>query len=167
METPVLTPRPRFQRAPVYYTRPVLFHYNTKLILSFSRRLLVGHLPNEIRTPGIPGLTEAQAEAIDAVHFIAAKHEFKPRMERGDLRFINNMAVLHRREAFTNSRDEGGVRHLVRVWLNNQKRCWALPRPLRIAWARIFEDTERGEYWDIEPPRAPNGRILRVSGSCD
>jgi hypothetical protein len=132
--------------------------------MSFSRRLLVGHAPKEIRTAGIPGLTEAQAEAIDAVHFIARKHEFKPAMARGDLRFINNMGVLHRREAFTNA--DGAARHLVRVWLNNPARCWPLPRDLRIAWARIFEDTDREEHWDLEPPRL-NGKLLRVAGSCD
>lgn len=154
-----------FLRNPSFYTRAVLYHHDEKIIFSFSRRLLVGHAPKEIRTAGIPGLTEAQAEAIDAVHFIARKHEFKPRMQRGDLRFINNMAVLHRREAFTNG--TGAMRHLVRLWLNNKKRCWDLPRPLRIAWARIFEDDDRGEHWDIEPPRSLEGKILRIAGSCD
>jgi hypothetical protein len=166
-----------FLRQPAYYTRPVLFYHNSKIIASFSRRLLVGHPPQTPRTPGIPGLSEAQAEALDAMHFIARKHEFKPRMQRGDLRFINNMAVLHRREAFTNSRandgvvrvddNKDGVRHLVRIWLNNELLCWKLPRPLRLAWARVFEDDEREERWDLVPPRRPDGRILRVPGSCD
>ncbi|GAB1317294.1 Taurine hydroxylase-like protein SAT17 like [Madurella fahalii] len=164
-----------FFRNPDHYTRPILFHHHGKIIMSFSRRLLVGHPPLEQRTPGIPGLTEAQAEALDAVHFVARRHEFSPRMERGDLRFINNMAVLHRREAFTNSDDGNGdggaaavaVRHLVRVWLNNEMMCWKLPRPLRIAWARIFEDEEREERWDLVPLRAEDGKILRVAGSCD
>lgn len=154
----------RFGRSPAYYTRPLLFYYHTKVILSFSRRLLVGHLPFEARTPDIPGLTEAQAEALDAVHFIARRHEIKLRMERGDLRFINNMAILHRREAFTNG--PGTARHLVRVWLNNEMMCWKLPRPLRVAWARVFDDGDREEHWDIEPPRK-DGRILRVAGTCD
>ncbi|AEO71829.1 uncharacterized protein THITE_2148420 [Thermothielavioides terrestris NRRL 8126] len=157
-----------FRRNPSYYTRPILFNHDGKIIMSFSRRLLVGHPPKDVRTPGIPGLTEAQAEALDAVHFVARKHEFKPAMVRGDLRFINNMAVLHRREAFTNGADgtAAATRHLVRLWLNNPARCWPLPRPLRIAWARIFEDPEREEHWDIEPPRL-NGKLLRVAGSCD
>jgi len=133
--------------------------------MSFSRRLLVGHPPLEPRSPGIPGLTEAQAEALDAVHFVARKHEFKPRMVRGDLRFINNMGILHRREAFTNG--DGAIRHLVRIWLNNPTMCWELPRTLRIAWARIFEDKDREEHWDIVPPRRFDGKILRIAGSCD
>lgn len=132
--------------------------------MSFSRRLLVGHLPFEECTPGIPGLTEAQAEALDAVHFIARKHEIKTTMQKGDLRFINNMGVLHRREAFANSSGTG--RHLVRIWLNNELRCWKLPRDLRLAWARIFEDEENEKHWDLEP-LYKDGKILRIAGSCD
>ncbi|KKK23872.1 hypothetical protein AOCH_002911 [Aspergillus ochraceoroseus] len=153
-----------FGRSPPYYTRPVLFYHHARLIMSFSRRLLVGHLPFEKRSPGIPGLTEAQAEALDMVHFVARKHEIKPRIERGDLRFINNMAVLHRREAFENS--VNNARHLIRIWLNNEQMCWKLPRHLQLSWARIFDDDEREEHWDIEPPRK-DGKILRVAGSCD
>ncbi|KAL3471566.1 hypothetical protein BJX99DRAFT_250348 [Aspergillus californicus] len=153
-----------FGRSPSYYTRPLLFYHHNKLITSFSRRLLVGHEPFNKRTPGIPGLTEAQAEALDMIHFVARKHEISPRIQLGDLRFINNMAVLHRREAFENS--AGMSRHLIRLWLNNEEMCWKLPRTLQLSWARIFDDEERVEHWDIEPPRK-DGKILRVAGSCD
>ncbi|KAK7928359.1 Clavaminate synthase-like protein [Apiospora marii] len=153
-----------FGRNPPFYKRALLYHHDSKIILSFSRRLLVGHLPFMPRSPGIPGLTEAQAEAMDAVHFLAKKHEFRPRMLKGDLRLINNMAIMHRREAFENSSLHS--RHLVRMWLNNEEACWKLPGPLRIAWARIFDDEEREGHWDIMPVRK-NGKILRVAGSCD
>ncbi|KAK1753878.1 putative taurine catabolism dioxygenase TauD [Echria macrotheca] len=162
-----------FGRDPAFYRRALMYHHDDKLITSFSRRLLVGHAPFDPRTPGIPGLTEAQAEALDAVHFAAAKHEIKPRMERGDLRFVNNMALLHRREAFANPKGQDAAkgRHLVRLWLHNDEGvCWALPAPLRLAWARVFEDDggEREEHWDLAPVRNPaTGRVLRVGGSCD
>jgi len=162
-----------FGRDPAFYRRALAYYHDNKLIMSFSRRLLVGHAPFDPRTPGIPGLTEAQAEALDAVHFAARKHEIKPRMERGDLRFINNMALLHRREAFANPRGEDTAkgRHLVRMWLHNDEgMCWDLPGPLRLAWARVFEDMdgEREEHWDLAPVRNPaTGRVLRVGGSCD
>ncbi|KAK3317075.1 hypothetical protein B0H66DRAFT_535309 [Apodospora peruviana] len=158
-----------YGREPKYYKRALMYWHDDKLITSFSRRLLVGHLPFEPRSAGIPGLTEAQAEALDAVHFIARKHEIKPRMERGDIRFINNMALLHRREAFENA--GGEKRHLVRIWLHNDEGvCWNLPGPLRLAWARVFEDDsgERGEEWDLAPVRDPlSGKIGLVGGSCD
>jgi hypothetical protein len=135
-----------------------------KAILNLSRRLLVGHPPVAPRSEGIPGLTEAQAEALDAVHFIAERHALRPTMEKGDIRFINNMAIVHRREAFVNT--ESNERHLIRIWLNNEGKCWKLPQPLRLAWARIFEDSERDTSWDLVPVRK-NGKVLRVAGSCD
>ena len=162
-----------FGRDPAFYRRALLYFHDNKLITSFSRRLLVGHAPFSTRTRGIPGLTEAQAEALDAVHFAARKCEIKPRMERGDLRFVNNMAVLHRREAFVNPRGEDAARgrHLVRMWLHNDEgMCWKLPAPLRLAWARVFEDQDeqRAERWDLAPVRNPKtGRIMRTGGSCD
>ena len=141
-----------------------MYFQDDRMILNYSRRLLVGHPPREKRTEGIPGLTEAQAEALDALHFVACKHEVRPRMEVGDIRLVNNMGVLHRREAFVD--DPKATRHLIRVWLHNEELCWKLPTPLRLAWARVFEDHERGESWDIEPPRK-DGKLLRVAGSCD
>lgn len=162
-----------FGRDPPYYRRALLYYHDHRLIASFSRRLLVGNAPFSPRTRGIPGLTEAQAEALDAVHFAARACEIKPRMERGDLRFVNNMALLHRREAFANPTGEDAARgrHLVRMWLHNDEgRCWRLPAALRLAWARVFEDQEgeREERWDLAPVRNPKtGRIMRVGGSCD
>lgn len=154
----------RFGREPAYYKRALMYWHDGKLITSFSRRLLVGHWPHFPRTPGIPRLSEAQAEALDAIHFLGKKHEIMTEMETGDIRFINNMAILHRREAFENNNK--GSRHLMRLWVNNEFMCWKLPYPLRVAWARVFDDDEREQYWDIVPP-SKNGVILRVAGSCD
>lgn len=85
-------------------------------------------------------------------------------MVKGDLRFVNNMGVLHRREAFENSAVTS--RHVVRLWINNEMMCWKLPLDLRLAWARVFEDDGREEHWDIVPPRK-DGKVLRVAGTCD
>lgn len=141
-----------------------MFNSKGKIIVSFSRRLLVGHEPHESRTKGVPGLTETQAEALDAIHFIIKKNEITTRMMKGDIRFVNNMGILHRREAFQNS--ESTHRHLIRNWLNNENMCWKLPLPLRIAWSSVFDDGERQSHWDIESPRK-GGVILRVAGTCD
>lgn len=164
-----------YGRDPPFYRRALMYFHDHRLITSFSRRLLVGHAPFTPRSKAIPGLTEAQAEALDAVHFIAKKHEIKPRMERGDIRFVNNLGLLHRREAFENVQGSK-PRHLVRIWLNNDEgMCWNLPRPLRLAWARVFDDDfedegsdKRGRYWDYAPLRHPvTGRVLNTGGSCD
>ncbi|KAL8409424.1 hypothetical protein RB594_007743 [Gaeumannomyces avenae] len=155
-----------FGRTPAFYRRAVMYHRDGRLVTSFSRRLLCGRPPSEPRTAGIPGLTEAQAEALDALHLAARRCEVRPSMARGDLRFINNMAVLHRREAYADAGRDAG-RHLVRLWINNPDRCWALPAELDLAWARIFDDDdERERRWDVVPPKV-DGRMLRQAGSCD
>ncbi|KAK3174876.1 hypothetical protein OEA41_002122 [Lepraria neglecta] len=105
---------------------------------------LVARAPTIPSHERIPGLSEAQAEALDAFHFIAEKHEISPMMEKGDMRFFNNIGTLHRREAFEN--DEACERHLIRIWLNNEAKSWKLPTPLKLAWARVFEDDERATF---------------------
>ena len=155
-----------YGRDPPYYSRALLYHFDNHAILNFSRRVLTGH-PYAPRSSNIPGLTEAQAEALDAVHFLGQKHQMRLSMKKGDIRFINNMGLLHGREAF---QDEDGSatsrRHLIRLWLHNSKMVWKLPPQLQLAWARVFEDGQRGRRWDVEPLMA-NGVKLRSSSPCD
>ncbi|PKS07710.1 hypothetical protein jhhlp_006318 [Lomentospora prolificans] len=147
-----------------YYNRALLYQQSGRLLMNFSRRLLTGAAPRDPRSEGIPGLTERQAEALDAVHAIARAHEIRTVMQKGDIRFLNNMGVLHRRESFEDG--EGSRRHLVRLWLHNEEHCWKLPAPLRLAWARVFEDDERETHWAFSPI-GKDGKFLRSTVSCD
>lgn len=118
---------------------------NGNLVTNFSRRLLVGHPVNGPRTPGIPGLSEAQAEALDTLHEIGRRHELKQPMRTGDIRFVNNLAMMHRRDTYIDSAENH--RHLLRLWLHNPDTSWNLPLDLQLAWERIFNDGERKESW--------------------
>ncbi|SPN97377.1 related to TfdA family oxidoreductase [Cephalotrichum gorgonifer] len=151
-------------RDPPYYNRAILYYENQKMIWNFSRRLLTGAAPKDPRTLNIPGLTARQAEALDAVHAIARSHEVRTVMQKGDIRILNNMGILHRRESFED--DETSKRHLIRLWAHNEEYCWKLPVPLRLAWARVFEDDERETHWALSPVGL-NGKILRQAVSCD
>ncbi|RSL53519.1 hypothetical protein CEP51_014880 [Fusarium floridanum] len=134
-------------RDPPYYKRALLYYEDGKIITNYSRRILCGEPSNGPRTPGIPGLTEAQAEAIDALHAIGRRHELKQSMEKGDLRFINNLAIMHRRDPYGDTtRDH---RHLLRLWLHSDSQCWKLPLDLQLAWERVFNDDERKEEWHL------------------
>jgi hypothetical protein len=133
-----------------------MYKQDGMLITNFSRRLLVGHPPLYPRSDGISNLNEAQAEALDAIHFTM--------MRKGDIRLTNNMGILHRREQYTDK--AGEMRHLIRIWLNNEMMCWKLPRPLRLAWARVCEDSDREKHWDLAPVQK-DGIVLRIAGSCD
>jgi hypothetical protein len=158
-----LTPGSSFGHIPAYHQRPILFWHNGKMILNFSRRLLTGSL-NSPRTAGLPPITEAQADALDAVHFIAAKHSLAMEMQPGDFRFINNLAILHCRDAF----EDGGAdkRHLVRMWLRNEKLAWDTPTPLRMFWERVYKRRERKEQiWEVDG-LVSQDHIINKRSSC-
>jgi hypothetical protein len=111
--------------------------------MSFSRRLLCGTYDG--KRSDIPGLTEAQAEALDAVDALARKHELRTTMCHGDIRIINNMALLHRKEPYEDSKTT--ERHLIRVWAHSNSHCWKLPESLQVEWASVFDDYEKPEKW--------------------
>jgi hypothetical protein len=155
-----------YGRDPLYYNRALLYQAGGKAILNFSRRILTGHI-NEPRTLNIPSLSEAQAEALDAVHFIANENHIKLSMEEGDMKFINNMGLLHGRDAFfDNDPRVHSKRHLLRLWLHNPEKMWDLPEPLQLAWDRIFEDNERVGRWQMEPVIV-SGIRMRGKSPCD
>ena len=141
----------RFGRTPLYYSRAVLYFVDGKPVFSFSRRLLAGH-PVKGRTEGIPLLTDTQAEAIDAVHFAAKKVQLKISMQKGDMRFINNLALLHGRQSY---HDADGTsesrRHLIRLWLRDEDSQKILPPELQVFYARTFDELGRTVRWDAEP----------------
>lgn len=132
-------------------------------MLSASRRLLTGS-PYTPRTEGLPGLTEAQAEALDAIHFIAKDDSIKIPMMKGDMRFMNNMALIHARDAYTDN--ESSQRHLLRLWLSCSDQMWKLPPSLQLAWDRVFEDVDRLGVWDCSPVKISDGTYV-LETSCD
>lgn len=88
-----------------YSLRPLL-HYAPKtpssperMIIQYARRTFTGYwgLP---RSSNIPPITEAQAEALDALHFLAEKHAVSLDFKKGDIQFVNNLSILHARDGF-------------------------------------------------------------------
>lgn len=69
------------------------------MIIQYSRRHFTGYLTQK-RSPNIPPITEAQAEALDAVHFLAEKYSLGLNFQKGDIQYINSMGLLHARDAF-------------------------------------------------------------------
>ncbi|KAK0509209.1 hypothetical protein JMJ35_008580 [Cladonia borealis] len=120
---------------PPYYQQPLLYNHAGKIILNFARRVLKG-APMTARSRDIRPMTEAQAEALDAVHFCALKHSLKVDMRSGDMCFVNNLAIMHSRSAFED--DEPHTRYVLRVWLNNPDLGWQMPPRLQLFWDRTF-----------------------------
>ncbi|KAF5630169.1 family oxidoreductase [Fusarium tjaetaba] len=91
-----------------FTTRPLLYHQKAtdtlpeRVALQYARRYFVGFgaLP---RSHDIPPISEAQAEALDALHFLGDQLSVSTNFAKGDMQFINNLAVFHARDAFTDS----------------------------------------------------------------
>ncbi len=119
------------------------------MIWRFSRYPITGFSARK-RNPALPVPTKAQIEAIDAVHFMAAANAIPLPMGKGDMVFINDMAILHAREPFS----EGGVylqRHLLKLYLRDPDQDWPVPPKVADAWKEIYgpnsEGGKRNEMW--------------------
>jgi hypothetical protein len=72
------------------------------------------------RQPDLPDLTPQQVEALDLVESIAASDRRRLcfRQEPGDLIWLNNWLILHKRQAFTDWEEPERRRHILRLWLS-------------------------------------------------
>ena len=70
--------------------------------------------------PDLPPLTVEQTAALDLVEEIAGEpgRFLNFRQQPGDLLFMNNWVVLHRRRAFVDHEDVARRRHILRLWLS-------------------------------------------------
>lgn len=70
--------------------------------------------------PELPEMTASQREALDTVERIAAEEGrfLRFRQQPGDLLFMNNWLVLHRRTAFVDHDEPARRRHILRLWLS-------------------------------------------------
>ncbi|KAF1815432.1 Clavaminate synthase-like protein [Eremomyces bilateralis CBS 781.70] len=143
--------------------RPLLFHTNGKVILSFDPGSL-RRLETET-VPGVPPLCDSQLEAIEVLLSTAAQYRYPVTAQPGDMLFINNFSHMHSRSAYV---DEGCQRrHLIRLWLHNQELGWQLPGHLRPSWEKVFaNDDNMPEKYPVEPvPIYKAPRITMGSGS--
>jgi len=72
------------------------------LIIQYARRTFTGYwgLP---RSYNIPPITEAQAEALDALHYTAEKYAVVLDFKQGDIQYVNNLSIFHARGEFRDS----------------------------------------------------------------
>jgi len=98
---------PSFQDYSKFPPTSVPFIYSVageKVIWRFSRYPITG-FSERTRNPALPTPTKAQIEAIDAVHFMAAANAIPLPMGKGDMVFINDMAILHAREPYLSAKE--------------------------------------------------------------
>ncbi|OCK91311.1 Clavaminate synthase-like protein [Cenococcum geophilum 1.58] len=147
-----------------YHKRPILFYdeKGNNVFFCFSRRQLTGSTVSP-RPPALPKLSESQAEALDAVHFTAAKYALTINLEKGDLQFVNNLGVFHSREAFTDG-EENKRRHIIRMWLRNKELAWPTPEGLTEVWREIY-GRDRNSVWYLNPVHT-KAHVINRKISC-
>ncbi|EWG37341.1 hypothetical protein FVEG_00988 [Fusarium verticillioides 7600] len=138
---------PRFQ------CRPVLFHHEGKVLINFGRVALTGNAIHP-RPTNLPAVTPRQMEALDSIENIAKATQLEISTRAGDMHFINNLTILHRREGFVNGEAAQERRHLVRMRLRDDELGWKLPVDLRQEWSAAF-DKATPKIWHIE--QMPDG----------
>ncbi len=83
-------------------------------------------------------LTDVQREALDVLQEICNREELRlsMMMQEGDVQLLNNHAILHAREEFSDYDDPDLKRHLLRMWI-------ALPEDARRAIPDVLADRYR------------------------
>ena len=119
-------------------TTNALLHLNShgQPILNFSVRNLLYVSPT-------------QREALEAVQDLARRHKLEVPFQDGDMRFINNLALLHSRDDLKKS-PGSDQRYLLRMWLRNEKLGWPIPTELQCDWKKSFEDVQGRGRWDAK-----------------
>ncbi|KAL5624412.1 hypothetical protein BROUX41_004472 [Berkeleyomyces rouxiae] len=134
---------------PHFQCRPVMFYRGERLIMNFGRAALTGNATHP-RPASLPSLTPQQLEALDAVEAVAQATQLEIQTQPGDMHFINNLCVLHRRDAFVDGSEPPTRRHLVRMRLRCDLRGWDVPAELRGQWEEAFGE-KRDRVWHLEP----------------
>ncbi|KAL0095870.1 putative TfdA family oxidoreductase [Phycomyces blakesleeanus] len=128
------------------YKRPLLYYEDNHLIIQYARRKFTG-FGCKPRSESIPPITEAQAEALDALHYISEKNHLDIEFKKGDIQYISNLSIFHAREGFIDS--TVNRRHLLRLWLHPEN-PWKLPEQLQPLWNAIFNHNHK-ETFPPEP----------------
>lgn len=149
-----------------YINRTVLHFVDGKPMFNLERRTLMG-APYAPRPSEIPAMSSAQIEALDMIQTLAEKYQLSTSIRPGDIRLVNNYAVLHSRESFQD--DDVKRRHLVRLWLkrNPGEVGWKLPEELE----RIVESRSSGRKvkadWNVALEVEAKEVYAQARETCD
>jgi alpha-ketoglutarate-dependent taurine dioxygenase len=101
-----------------WYLMPVFTQRAHRLFTRYIRPYIIAAR----RHADAPQPSAAANEAMDRVDALCADERFHVSMQLhpGDMQFVNNYHVLHARDAYTDDRPAGRVRHLKRLWLETR-----------------------------------------------
>lgn len=119
------------------------------MITNFGRTPLIGSAAHP-RPNDLPQLSPIQVEALDAIEDIAKATQLEIATQPGDIHFINNFAILHRREGFVDSSEMNQRRHMIRTRLRDDELGWIVPESLASEWEKTF-GSSGSKVWHLEP----------------
>ncbi|CAM2066237.1 TauD/TfdA family dioxygenase [Sulfidibacter corallicola] len=135
---------------PLPYLRQPVFAIHQGHFIGNVLRVLIERAHT---VPGVPPLTPVQREALDFLDEVAEETELhvRFRQEPGDMLFINNFVVFHRRDAFEDHGEPSLRRHLLRLWLSVPN-----SRPLSESFRANYREIEAGAIRGGMPPIGPD-----------
>jgi hypothetical protein len=98
----------------------------------------------------LPPISQQQLQALDDLENAARQVPLEIKTRFGDIHFVNNLFILHRRESFLDDIQTGAKRHLLRMRLRDDTLGWELPISLQEEWNHAF-DPKSTKIWRIDP----------------
>ncbi|KAG0155044.1 hypothetical protein PDIDSM_617 [Penicillium digitatum] len=132
-----------------YTLRPLLYYHPATA--TTPERVLIQYARRSAPIEGYSSITEAQAEALDALHFLAEEHRATLDFQKSDVQYVvNNLSIFHARNGFTDA--PGQERHLLRLWLRDPENAWEIPQELQARWDTVYKDVWAEEQvFPLEP----------------
>ncbi len=99
-----------------YYLIPVFSYFQGYLTAIYQRQ----YIDSAQRFPDAPKLTSEHIEALNLFDDLAndPRLNFSMKLEKGDMQFVYNHALLHDRTSFEDWPEQDKKRHLLRLWLS-------------------------------------------------
>lgn len=123
--------------------RPIVAQVDGKAQINFGRSFVAGHPRYPLRADA-PPLRRSQLLALDSLLAAARRHSFRLDQQVGDMLFLNNLSIMHGRDAFSDGADGASQRHVLRLWLldRDDDTSWPIAKAL---------DYRHGPLYDVDP----------------
>jgi hypothetical protein len=108
----------------------------------------------------MPNVSDKQMHAMNIVQRLAKQFSTKLDRKQGDIQFINNLSIMHAREAYHGTNGKASTRHLLRMFLRDPEKAWDKPARFRNNFDNPFTPGRLQELpiIDNDPWRAISGR---------
>ncbi|KAL5114852.1 hypothetical protein ACEQ8H_007281 [Pleosporales sp. CAS-2024a] len=117
-------------QAPYLEKGPTLFFSKGKPMCQLVKAPLVG-TPLIHRDASMPTVSDKQMHAMHAVGELAKRFCVQLDRKQGDVQFVNNLAVMHARQAYRGINGQPSTRHLLRMFLRDPQQAWEKPARFR------------------------------------